>query len=322
MPSTNPAERGSALLAVLATVAVLTAVAFAMSGAALRSLDGASLRSDSAQAYFLARGGIEATLNNLAAEIRRGTAVSEQSQVLRFEFGSGTVEVALVPDGAKLNVNRAGPETLAALIESTGARPADSQELAAGIVAYRDRLRQGLPQAFWKSPNQSANLGPNSSFEQPAASIQMVEELLSVPGMHPDLIYGSYQPAPDRIQTKPLRRVAGLLHYLRTHGTAALNINAAPREVLAACGLSASTVDRVLEERKVRPIQSGDTLLSEAARQSLRVPLSLSSSGVGWMLTATARLNEERAIRRVTAFVKAGGNAGGLRIARWFELGL
>ena len=322
MPSTNSAERGSALLAVLATVALLTAVAFAMSGAALGSLDGASLRRDSAQAYFLARGGIEAALHDLAAKIQRGAAVSEQSQLLVLEFGGGTIEVSLVPDGGKLNVNRAGTDMLASLLESAGAGPANSQELAAGIVAYRDRLRQGLTRTFWEPPAQSANPGPLSSFERPAASIQMIEELLSVPGMHPDLIYGSYQSEPDLAQARPLRRVSGLLRHLRTYGPADLNINAASREALVACGLSASTIDRVLDERKIRPIQIGDPVLVEAGRQGSRVPLSPSSPGMGWTLTATARLHEDRAVRRVTAEVEPDDGEGRLRISRWFNLGL
>ena len=318
MPSTSSGERGAALLAVLATVAVLTAVAFAMSGAALAALDRASLRRDAAQAYFLARGGIEAALHDLEAKLRRGGAVSARPHVLLFEFGSGAVEVSLVPDGAKLNVNRAGPDVLAALLASAGARPANARELAEGIVAYRDRLRQGGIRTFLPTPAQSATSGLRSSFERPAASIQMVEELLSVPGMHPDLIYGSYQPAEGR----PLRHVAGLLRYLRTDGPAAMNINAASRVALLASGLNASTADQVLEGREIRPIRVGDTVLIQASRQGSRVPLSVSSLGAGWTLTATGRLNEERATRRVTAVVKSEGSMGRLRVDRWFELGL
>ena len=317
MPSNSSGERGSALLAVLATVAVLTAVAFAMSGATLASLDRASLRKDAAQAYFLARGGIEAALLDLEAKLRRGDAASARPHVLRFEFGSGRVEVSLIPDGAKLNVNRAGPNMLAALLASAGAPPANVRGLAEGIVAYRDRLRQGSIRTFWPLPAQSADSRAHSSFERPAASIQMVEELLSVPGMHPDLIYGSYQPAPGR----PLRRVAGLLRYLRTDGPATLNINAAPKEVLLACGLNASTADQVLEEREIRPIRIGDTILIEASRQSSHVPLGASSQG-GWTLAATGRLNEGRATRRVTAMVKSEASMGRLRVERWVELGL
>ena len=318
MPSTSRRERGAALLAVLATVAVLTAVAFAMSGATFASLDRASLRRDAAQAYFLARGGIEAALRDLEAKRRRGGEVSARPHVLLFEFASGTVEVSLVPDGAKLNINRTGPEILAALLASAGARPTDVRELAEGIVAYRDQLRQSGIRTFWQTPSQSSYPRSDSSFERPAASIQMIEELLSVPGMHPDLIYGSFQPA----QGRPLQRVAGLLHYLRTDGLATLNINAAPREVLLACGLNASTADQVLDAREIRPIRIGDTVLLEANRQGARVPLSVSSPGAGWTLTATGRLNEDRATRRVTAVVKADGGVGRLRVDRWFELGL
>ena len=318
MPTTSGGERGAALLAVLATVAVLTAVAFAMSGATLASLDRAALRRDAAQAYFLARGGIEAALHDLEAKRRRGDEVSARTYVSLFEFGSGTVEVSLVPDGAKVNVNRAGPTTLAALLASAGARPSNVRELAEGIVAYRDRLRQGGIRAFSQTPDQSTDLGSRWSFERPAASIQVVEELLSVPGMNPDLIYGSYQPADGR----PLRHLAGLLRYMRTDGPAALSINAAPREVLLACGLDASTADRILEEREMHPIRIGDEVLIEASRQGSRVPLGVSSPGAGWTLTATGRLNEDRATRSVTAVVRSEGSAGRLRVDRWFELGL
>ncbi|MCY4187425.1 MAG: type II secretion system protein GspK [Bryobacterales bacterium] len=318
MAPTDCGERGSALLAVLATVAVLTAVAFATSSAAVGALDRAALRRDSAQAYFLARGGIEAALRGLEAGLRQGRAAPQRPQALRFEFEGGAAEVSLTPAGAKLNVNRMGLPMLAAVLESAGARPGAARQLAEGIAAYRDRLRQGGLPSFWPAPAQLANPGPGSSFRRPAASIQMVEELLSVPGMHPDLLYGSYEAA----QGRPLRRVPGLLHYLRTDGPAAVNINAAAKPVLAACGLSAALTDRILAAREGRPLQVGDAILAEVARQGARVPFSVSDTEAGWTLEATGRLGENRATRRAMAVAKPDSGSGRLLVQRWFELDL
>ena len=145
----------------------------------------------------------------------------------------------------------------------------------------------------------------------------MVEELLSVPGFSPELLYGRYEPRPDG--RAGLRRKSGLLGLLRTSGPAAVDANAAPREVLLAAGLESSLADRLIEERSERPLRPGSPLLELAARQAARVALAASEDATAWALTATAQLEDDRAVRAVAATAAYDVDRGGFHIRRWHE---
>ena len=234
----DAAQRGSALLAVLGTVAVLAAIGLSMTGSARNALDRASARTDLNRAYFLARGGIEAALHEMSLRAESGQPVAGGTRLATYGFGGGSVEVAAVSEEGRLDVNRASRETLQALLRGTGVAAGRASVLAERIVGYRSGLRSGWPRRFAPAPKPVTDRRSLSSFERRRASIEMVEELLSVPGITPELLYARYEPVPDG--GAGLRRRSGLLGLLRTGGPAAVDVNAAPREVLLAAGLSAS----------------------------------------------------------------------------------
>lgn len=317
-PGSRGGKRGSALLAVLATVTVLGAVAFALGSAARSGMERAAARRDLSRAYFLARGGIEAALHELA--LQAGTS-SAGKQVLRYEYESGTVEVTAISDAGKLDVNRVGSATLAALLTTLGAEPGRASALAKGIAAYRSDLRAGWPRRFSPAPKLSGERRELSSFERRQASIQAVEELLSVEGVTPDLVYGAYRPKESG--SPGLRRAPGLAALLRTDGPAAVDVNAAPSEVLSAAGISASMAARIVAARARNPLRPGDPLLAQAARSASGVALVAAGETTSWSLTATARLGgPRRAVRTVAASAAVEAGRDRLRIRRWRERAL
>ena len=314
-------ERGSALLAVVASVAVLAAIGFATASTARNSLDRTSARADSAAAYFLARGGIETALHEMSVRSGQRRAVLRAAGVRGYEFDAGTVEVTIASEDGKLNVNRADRDSIAALLESIGTTNAQGDILAGRIIAYRTGLANGRARLFGPGQGQARNRRPFSSFDRRAASIQMVEELLSVPGITPDLLYGRLEPVRDTGGVpRGLRRIRGLLCYLRTRGPATVDVNAASRELLIAAGLRPSLADRIIEERRAGDVRLGNPSLLTAAAGASRIPLAVHGEASGWMLVATARLAGNRATRAVTAIATPRGAGRGFRIARWYEL--
>lgn len=312
------ARRGSALLAVLGGVATLSCIALALSSSARTALDRAALRADSTQAYLLARGGIEAVMHELSnATVRRGFLSGSVQR--DYSFPAGTAEVRIVAEAGKINVNRCGRQALRILIDGLVSAPDNAGSLADGIVRYRQGLRAGRIRHFNPSRPGSLDSTQRSSFERRFASIQVVEELLTVPGISPDLLYGTYRPvAPDRGR-KGLREIAGLRRYLRTEGSASVDINAAPRAVLPATGLSAALADELLAAREQAPLSQTGALFRRASRAAVHLPLS-AGAGVGeWTITATGTEFARLASRTVAATVEASESTGRLRVRRWYE---
>ncbi len=281
-------------------------------------MERAAARTDLSMAYFLARGGIEAALHELA--LQAGASYGGR-QLRRYEYESGTVEVAAVSESGKLDVNRVGSDTLAALLTALGVEAGQASALAKGIAAYRSDLRAGWPHRFSPTPKLPGERRELSSFERRQASIQAVEELLSVEGVTPDLVYGSFRPKESG--TPGLRRTPGLLALLRTDGPAAVDINAAPHVVLAAAGIGASMAARIIAARERNPLRPGDPLLVQAARIASGVTLVAANEATSWSLTATAQLRgPRRAIRSVAASATAEPGRDRLRIQRWRDRAL
>ena len=124
-------RRGGALLTVLWFTVALTAIAFALSQGVRAEFDRASLHVDTLRAYYLARGGIESAIQRIALGARpvrtdgAGDAEIPPFEVgqrfMRFDFcDMGSVEVEIVAESGKLNVNAATPEALARLLVASG----------------------------------------------------------------------------------------------------------------------------------------------------------------------------------------------------------
>jgi len=150
--------------------------------------------------------------------------------------------VELIPETAKLDVNSAPPDRLMRLITALGVDPATAMEITQGIVARRTSAGAGL----------SAPPGP--SFPQPGASLQEIEELLSVRGITPEIFYGTYVPAqgePGQGESRLMRR-RGLVECLSVFGSKGqVDANTADPAVLAALGLEPGGIQMLLQERTV-----------------------------------------------------------------------
>ena len=331
-------RRGGALLTVLWFTVALTAIAFALSRGVRAEFDRASLHVDTLRAYYLARGAIEATMQRIAMGPRRARTDESPAdeappfevgqRFMRFQFSSGSALVEIIGESGKLDVNRAAPEVLARLLAASGVDPRLAVGIAAAIAEYRELLRKR--EAVYGMRAEEAlerlgNLEAASSFRPVDASIQELEELLTIPGVTPELLYGTYAEAADG----SLRLLPGLRRNLTTRGGSAVEVNYASPEMLAAAGLPGGLIDSIVETRKLRPLRredlGGDAVRDPFAEYQRDIRLAVGTGSDAYTLVATAELGvgsgAVRARRTVVARVERGQADGPdpIRISRWYD---
>jgi general secretion pathway protein K len=317
-------ERGVALLAVLWLSVALTMIAMTTSYL-VRAEAGAVANNVAAErAAFLAQGGIEAAL---FAMLRAGSAsdaalsggVGQSFQPgqrrLRYEFREGVCEVEVVPENAKIAVNLAPADQLAALFTGLGIAPEGSRELAEAIVDWRAPRASSVASTFDLF---YAEL--NDPYEASHAPFDELDELLGVKGMTRDLFFGQIIEGADgaRRRTPPL---ADLLTTDANFG--GVNVNYAAFEVLRVLpGWNDSLAAHVIEARSRAPFQTLEELRSaapEAAALLGVAPVTLSPSPV-YTLTATAQVHDSEVRRSVRARIRFDRSAPmGVRMTAWWH---
>jgi type II secretory pathway component PulK len=315
-------ERGVALLAVLWLSVALTMIAMTTAYLVRSEASAVSSHLDAGRAEFLARGGIEAALyailrTGAAPEPAAGESSLAQpfhpgQRWMRFDLPEGFAAVELVPENAKININFAPPEQLAALFALLGEPTEQSQGLAAAIVDWRtprassvetplDVFYEGLPEPY------TARHAP---FED-------LEELLAVKGMSRDLFFGRLveTPAGSRQMTPPL---ADLLTTEPSSG--GINLNYAAYEVLRVLPRWDESLASAVIEARTR---AGAGILLEAV-PGLSAAASLSavtlSPGPAYTLTATGEVRGSSVRHTVRARIRMDRTVPmGYRVTGWWE---
>ncbi len=325
-PRSQPPTRGSALLAVLWLSAALAAIAFSLSSTVRGETERASTNMDGARAYYLAAGAIDrASLEFLwsgNAPLERRPIPAGASHV-DYAFPGGAARVDIIPETAKLNVNLAPPEDLYRLCLALGLNDGRARDIAASIVDWRSPA-MGLTglDAYYLS------LTP--SFRPPHASFQMIEELLLVKGVTPDIYYGTYASAEEpgaelagedspRLLPRP-----GLADCLSVYGsTGAVDANTAQPAVLAAVGLPPNAIAALVARRNAAPMLAGDlqALMESLGPSANRLRLG-GDSTFTFRATARPRLANGQLsdLRRTLAaqvkYLSKGGDP--IQVLRWY----
>ena len=228
-------RRGVALLAVLWTLTAVTVLsAAALTGARLGS---ATTRNR----VLLARAG---WARESCAEILQARYAQDPSvrHLDSFDLGRGTWCAATLEDpSTRLNLNLADRAALITVLQAVVRRSAAVDSLVDALLDWRDT--DAVPRPFGDESSGNRN-GPFAD----------VWELRYVRGFTDAL-------------------VARLAPFLTTRGTGAINVNAAPREVLAALpGISEETVRILMMHRDMASLPNADALaglLSPSARATL-----------------------------------------------------
>jgi general secretion pathway protein K len=230
--------------------AALAAISFSLANTVRGETDRTSTVLDEVRGYYLATGAVErATVELLwIASYQGERKIKEGAAWVDYTFPTGVAHVELIPETAKLDVNTVPPDRLMGLVTALGVEPGPAMEITQGILARRGGGGAAL------SPS------PGPSFPGPPASLQEVEELLSVPGITPEIFYGTYIPAqgnPAAGEPRLIRR-SGLVDCLSVFGSKGqVDANTADPAVLAAIGLTPDGIQILLSQRRAEPLTPG-----------------------------------------------------------------
>ncbi len=250
-------RRGIALLIVLWVLTILMVTVFSFAVMTRAETYGTLVFKEDAEKRYLAEAGIErGVMEILYASINRNRTVTlEGMGFWRFDgtsytvgMGNGSCEVRVVDEAGKISLNGltdASGILLKNLLVLQGVGPEAADEIVDAVLDWKDsddlhRLH-GVESDYYLSlpkPYRPAN-----------DSFKTLEELILVKGITPGILYGT-------------EKTAGIFSSLTLHGKAGrVNINAAPREVLAALpGMEPGMADRILEIRALSDIRGIDDI--------------------------------------------------------------
>jgi general secretion pathway protein K len=269
--------RGAALILVLWLIVLLTALIGAFAVAA---------RTENLQGRVLVRGlvasnaaraGLEYAITRVAQPDPR-QQWRPDGRAYRWRYAGADVEVKIVDENGKVDLNQADPVLLAALLQGAGAGAEQAARVAAAIVDWRDADPLGQPAGGAEDADYAAADLPYGAKD---AEFESVAELLQVLGMTPAL-YARIEP-----------------HVTIYSGRAQPDPAFASAQVLEAMGLDGAGI--VAQRRG-----SGDPLSPDGA-----TPVAgMVGAGSGtYSIESRARLPDGRE-SRLRAVVRTGG--GGL----------
>jgi general secretion pathway protein K len=312
-------NRGSALLTVLWLSAALAAIAFSVSSSVRAETDRVEAASNGLRAWYLATGAVERGIQWMAwGESFRnedGTARFWQYNAPRMNmtFPSGTAIVEMIPESAKLNVNRASADDLTKVIAAVGGDAGKAREIAGAILDWRGGS-EGT------SPNDQYYFGISPTFRARHASFEEIEELLFVRGMTPELFYGNF--VADN--QGALYASGGLRDCLSVWGSMGpFDVNTMSPALMAAIGVPPGAISAIIQRRNERPFKDLSDVGSTGAPTG--------RMGVGgnfiWTLRASARLKRpdgtpSEVVRTASATVKLVDRKRfdtPVHILRWYD---
>ncbi len=242
-------RKGSALLAVLWLSAALATIAFTVANTVRGETERTATGVDSIRCYYLASASIDRALLHIQWG---GKYFTPPMPVMRFPYPSGEATVEIIPETARLSINRAVPQDLLATVLAVGAQPDQVQTITQGIVDWRTAAPGD---AFTQFDQHYLSLKP--SFRARHASFEEIEELLLVRGMTPDLFYGRY----ERDNQGRLFSVAGLKDCLSVYGAVGgFDVNTTAPALMRALGVSPGAVAGIVARRQAQPVKSMDEL--------------------------------------------------------------
>jgi general secretion pathway protein K len=305
--------------------AALAAIGFSLAGTVRGENERTATDLDGLRSYYLASGGVErATLELLwSVNTPSNRLIPRGSTFINYPFETGVVHVEFLPEAGKLDVNKTPPEELDRLLVALGVDPQRAGQITMTIVDWRQA-----------GPGNGALPVPidplASSFQVPHTSFQGIEEMLAVPGVTPELFFGTYVPTPDyaaagagapRLQARP-----GLVDCLSVFGSSTtVDVNTAQPAVLAAVGLPPDAINVILQRRRLMPFTAGDI---GSVLGAMGVPTTRLRAEGNSIVTirATARLRLPNGklsdLRRtVAAMVKymPRGYDSPIHILRWYD---
>jgi general secretion pathway protein K len=304
---------------VLWVSAALAAIAFSLSNTVLGETQRTSTEVDGLRAYYVATGALERTKYELLWSLAAPNKYTVHPGVTyaAYSFPSGNAGVEIIPETAKLDINGAPPEELYRLLIALGVEPGHAGEIAAAILDWRSGSAPGV------SPFDQYYLSLTPSFRARHASLEEIEELLSVKGITPELFYGTYIPASEDAEGPRLIPRPGLADCVSVFGSRfQIDANTASPAVLAAIGLSPDAINALVARRKVMPLTPGQLSAFVEAAGAGASRLRVGGNSI-YTLRSTARLRLTSGtlsdLRRTVAATIKFMPDGSIHTLRWYD---
>lgn len=274
-----PRMRGAALLLVLWLIVLLTALVggFALQ-ARVEGLQGRAL-TRGLVAENAARAGVEYALTRVAQTDPR-QQWRPDGRPYRWGFADAQIEVSLVDEDGKLDLNQADVPLLGALLRAVGVDQAQADRLAAAIADWRDSDQLSQPAGGGEDPDYASTGLPYGAKD---AEFESVAELQQVLGFTP-AIYAMLEP-----------------HITVFSGRQRPDPVFASAEVLDALGMNGA--DMIAQRRRWDPAsgQPAPGLMPGAGTL-------IASAGGTYSIDSRAQLADGR-VAALRVVVRAGGNA-------------
>jgi general secretion pathway protein K len=317
------ARRGGALLAVLWLSAALSAVAFSLAHTVRGETERTATSVEGLRSYYLAVGAVERAIaymqwgpySMLPDGTSRYYTPGQPLVALRFPTGEALVEI--IPESAKLNINSARIEDLAALLAALGVEAGRAGEIAAAIADWRSPVPAGGASGF-----DLFYSSLNPSFQARHASFEEIEELMLVKGMTADIFHGSWA----RDERGRLVARGGLRDCVSVYGGyAGFDINTAHPAVLALSGVGSEVAAGIVARRRVAPFRRNEEaapFLSAGRPGALRL-----GGGPIFTVRATARVRGadgrlsdlRRSAAAMVTFTTPKTDGALYRVLRWYD---
>ncbi len=316
-------EKGGALLTVLWLSAALAAIAFSVATTVRSETDRVSSSAQGLRAFYLASGSVERAIQWMmwGSTVRNpdGSPRWQPNQPRMYmTYPSGDAVVELIPESAKLNINRASPDDLLRVVATVTGNLQQANDIVAGIVDWR--TPSAGPTAF-----DQFYFSVSPTFRSRHASFQEIEELLLVRGMTPEVFYGNYLPNSAGDPNARMLATGGLRDCLSVWGGAGpFDINTASPALMEAMGMPPDGAARIVAQRTARPFRN----MGEVAALGVPTPRMGIGGNVIWTLRAAARLRRpdnspSEVVRTSAAVVKLVGPdlypQAPVHILRWYD---
>ena len=239
-------QQGIALLIVLWVMVILMVSVFSFSLMTRAEIYGTLAFKEAMEKKFLAEAGVERGIMEI---IYRSVNLNQtlvlvgkevwkvDGTVYTTETGEGGYVVRLTDEAGKISLNTLTDQNgiiLKNLLINQGTSPENADIIVDSILDWKDaddlhRLNGAESDYYMSLPN---------PYKARNADFETLEELILVKGITPEILYGT-------------EKMKGIIRYLTLYSkTGTININAAPKEVLAAIpGMNADIADQIIEFR-------------------------------------------------------------------------
>lgn len=320
-------EKGAILLVVLWVVLAMSLLAISFSATIRTEVDASRYLVEQKQAYYMARAGMEYAVYEILKTqaaggnqpMGPGFAGGGVPPVMRgslsLNLTGGGVDVQIIDEAGKINVNAAPDFVIFNLLIMIGMNEGAAAEVTDSILDWVDVDDMPRPLGA-ESDYYLMNSPPYRTKNGP---LTVPEELLLIKGITPEIFYGRKGLSRDGYPVEYF----GLKKYFTTFTSgAAININSAPVPVLAALpGLdyaSAAAIEQMRAETPFTNMVELEQGIAGLSGESFSY-LGIIQSNV-YTLNCTGRLDNSEVVSRIRAVVQVdSGSPRGYRVLYWNE---